>query len=385
MTLDVGSKTVIRAVLAVAAVWLLVQLWPIVLVVLVALMMAGALSPWVHALEQRGFARSTSIAIVFSAIFVAGASFAVLTLPHLVGQVVHLIERLPQTQAEIARQLDRNSATAPLARSVRGTRPTELVDAAAQAVLSYSGQIFEGIAYAATTFFLALYVIVDRDRTRGAAFALVPRHYHVRLSRILVNLETIVGGYVRGQVITSLLMAGFTFVVLAAVGVHDALTLAVVAAAADVLPYIGGVLICGPAAIATWPHGVGTTVGVVLALMAYQEFESRVIVPRVYGHALRLPSTVVLVSLLVGGRLLGIVGALLALPIAAAIRMIIEELRFELPGEEGARPSLAARDAVAEHAFEERAAGAPAERAAAIAVEIAEAQIRQETAAHDNH
>jgi hypothetical protein len=78
------------------------------------------------------------------------------------------------------------------------------------------------------------------------------------------------------------------------------------------------------------------------------------------------------------------VGALLALPIAAAIRMIVEELRFELPGEEGARPSLAARDAMAEHAFEERAAGAPAERAAAIAVEIAEAQIRQESA-NGNH
>lgn len=385
MTLDVGAKTIVRVVVAVGAVWLLIQLWPIVLVVLVGLMMAGALGPWVNALERKGYARRTSIGIVFGAIFVAGASFAILTVPHLLGQVVRLVERLPQTQAELARQLERSSATAPLARSVRGAGPTELMESAAQAVLTYSGRIFEGIAYAATTFFLALYVIVDRDRTRGAAFALVPRRYHVRLSRILVNLQTIVGGYVRGQVITSLLMALFAFVLLTAVGVEDALTLAVVAGAADVLPYVGGVLVCGPAAIATWPHGAGTTIGVVVGLLAYQEFESRVIVPRVYGHALRLPSTVVLLSLLVGGRLFGILGALLALPIAAAIRMIVEELRFELPGEEGARPSVAARDAMAEHAFEERAAGAPAERAAAIAVEIAEAQIRQESASQENH
>jgi predicted PurR-regulated permease PerM len=385
MTLDVGAKTVLRVAVAIAAAWLLIRLWPIVLVVIFALMLAAALAPWVHTLERRGLARGTSIALVFGTLFLAGAAFAVLTLPPLFGQLVKVVGHLPEAQAELASQLERSSATAPLARSVRGTGPTELTGAAARALLSNSGNIIEGIAYATTTFFLALYVIVDRDRTRGAAFALVPRHFHLRLSRILLNLETIVGGYVRGQVVTSVLMAAFTFIVLTVIGVPNALTLAFFAGVADVLPYVGGILMCAPVAVATWPHGIGTTLGVVLALLGYQELESRLVVPRVYGHALRLPSSIVLISLLVGGRLLGIVGALLALPIAAGIRMVVQELRFELPGEDGARPSVAARDAMAEHAFEQRAAGVPAERAAAIAVEIAAAQIRQESAAERKH
>jgi hypothetical protein len=69
-------------------------------------------------------------------------------------------------------------------------------------------------------------------------------------------------------------------------------------------------------------------------MLSYEELEGRVIVPRIYGRALRLPSSVILLSLLAGGVIAGIVGALLALPVAAAVRMIIEELRVELPGQQ---------------------------------------------------
>src|SRR6185295_8907722 len=108
-----------------------------------------------------------------------------------------------------------------------------------------------------------------------------------------------------------------------------------------------------------------------VVLVVYQEFESRVIVPRVYGRALRLPSTIVIVALLAGGKLMGILGALLALPIAAGIRMVVEELRFELPGEPG-DPAVRARDEEGEKEYQARTRGVPAVEAAEIANEIAE-------------
>jgi len=106
-------------------------------------------------------------------------------------------------------------------------------------------------------------------------------------------------------------------------------------------------------------------------MVGYQEFESRVIVPRVYGRALRLSSAVVVIALLVGGKVGGIVGALLALPIAAAVRMMVEELRVELPGDDTNDPTLRARDARAERKFERESAGATPEEAAAVATDIA--------------
>jgi hypothetical protein len=111
---------------------------------------------------------------------------------------------------------------------------------------------------------------------------------------------------------------------------------------------------------------------VFLLMLAYEEFESRVLVPMVYGRALRLPSSVVLFSLIAGATLYGIIGALLALPVAAAILMLIDELRVELPGEtEQAKDTeMRKKDERGELEYTRRTEGMPAEEAAAIAVEM---------------
>jgi hypothetical protein len=107
-------------------------------------------------------------------------------------------------------------------------------------------------------------------------------------------------------------------------------------------------------------------------MMIYKQFENAVLVPRVYGRVLRLPSSVILISLLAGSVLLGMVGTLLALPVAAAVLMLIEELRVELPGqqEQAEDVDIRERDDRGEAEYERRAEGMPAEQAAAIAVEI---------------
>ena len=107
-------------------------------------------------------------------------------------------------------------------------------------------------------------------------------------------------------------------------------------------------------------------------MVADGEFESHVVIPRIYGRVLRLPSSVVLFALLAGGTLMGILGALLALPVAATVMMLIEELRVELPGEQEQLVDTHLREADdrGEEEYERRTEGVGAEQAAAIAVEI---------------
>jgi predicted PurR-regulated permease PerM len=215
-------------------------------------------------------------------------------------------------------------------------------------------------------------MMLDRDRLRGALFAVVPRTHHIRLSRILVNLNTIVGGYIRGQVITCALMAVFMFVLLTACGIPNALVIAVFGGLADVLPYIGIFITMGPAVAAALPFGAVITLVVFLLMLAYEEFESRVLVPIVYGRALRMPSSVVLFSLIAGATLFGIIGALLALPVAATILMLIDKLRVELPGEteQAGDTEMKKKDERSEREYTRRTEGMPAEEASAIAVEM---------------
>jgi putative heme transporter len=380
LKIELNRGTALLALGSIAAAWLFLQLWPILLVVIVALMIVGMLNPSVEKLEGRGVRRGWAIAIVFSGLFVLGGAFCALTLPRLVEQVTSVVENLPATQQKIATFAEGSRMLAPLAKTIREPASTETLAITGKWVLSTAAAAAGALAYAVTAVFLALYLMIDRDRMRGALFAVVPRRYHVRLSRVILNLETIVGGYMRGQVLTSVLCGAFAFIVLLVAGVPNALALAAFAAFADVLPYVGALLACAPAFAATL-NAKGLTVAlIVLGILAvYQEFESRFIVPRIYGKVLRLPSATVMIALLIGGKLLGILGALLALPIAAAMRMLVEELRISLPGEEVDDAECRERDERAEREFSRRAAGEPAEKAAAIATEVAEHRLGEES------
>ena len=371
-------KGLLFTVLAVALAWVALRLLPVVLVLVVAFFLVGTLNPAVEWLEKKKWKRGWSIGFVFGIMFVVTGLLMALTIPSLLDQVASLVKQEPELRGRLADILARSRPMAPLAEWLRNVHYETLAKASAGAAFEYSSRVAETIAYLVSAVFLALYILIDRDRLRGGLFAVVPRPHHIRLSRILLNLETIVGGYIRGQVLTSAFMAGFTFVLLLVCRVHNALAIAVFAGLADILPYIGVFLSVGPALAASVAKGP-VIVGIVLvAMLAYEEFESRFLVPKVYGSALRLPSSVVLFARLVGGTLMGMTGALLALPAAAAARMLIEELRIELPGEEIDDSEQRAGDERAEKEYERRAEGMPAEQAAAIAVEISEDRREEE-------
>jgi predicted PurR-regulated permease PerM len=175
----------------------------------------------------------------------------------------------------------------------------------------------------------------------------------------------------------------FIFALLLVCRVPNALAIAVFGGVADVLPYIGAFLTMVPAVAAGYLVSPAVGLTVLILLFAYEEFESRVLVPLVYGRALRLPSSVVFFSLLVGAALGGIIGALLALPMAAAVLMLIEELRVELPGETIQPEDVEVRrkDQREEREYEHRTETAPAEEAAAVAVEITRERKEEETEA----
>ena len=369
---EVSPATLLWLVVAGASLWLVILLWPVLLVLVVALFVLGTLNPAVEWLEERHVKRGVGIAMVFTGVFTVAVLILTLTVPSIVAQAAALFEREPAFRVDLANRLAQYHLSAPFADWLRNLRYGAPGNTVAATAFAYSIRIFEITAYGMSAIFLALYMMIDRSRLRGGLFAVVPRSHHIRLSRVMLNLETIVGAYIRGQLITSLLMGAFTFVLLTACGVENAMALAVFASVADVLPYIGAFLAVGPSVLAALGRSPMTAVIVLLVMLAYQEFENRAIIPRVYGQVLRLPSSVVFFALMAGWTLMGILGAVLALPIAATIMMLIEELRIDLPGEQEqiADTELRARDDLAEEEYERRTEGVGAQQAAAIAVEI---------------
>jgi len=370
--IEPSPRAIIALLLIIAGLWILNRLLPVVLVIVGALIIVGTISPAVQWFEERRMRRGLGIAIVFTTLLVIAVLLITMTIPSLVAQATSLLDQEPALRARLVNWLAGSHLTSPLAELLRKVHSGDFVRMVTSNAIEISTRVVTILAYILSSVFLALYIMIDRDRLRGGFFLVVPRSHHIRLSRVMLNLETIVGAYMRGQVITSVFIGVFVFVLLTACGVSNALAIAVFAGAADVLPYIGALLSVGAAVTAALSRGPTVIIVVLVLMLAYETFESRVLVPRIYGRALRLPSSVILLSLLAGGVLYGIAGALLALPVAAAVLMLIEELRVELPGqkEQAEDVETKERDDRGEEEYERRAEGMPAEQAAAIAVEI---------------
>ena len=372
LRVELSVRTLVWVVVAIAAVWLSIQLWTVFVVLLVALVLVGTFDPLVGWFERRGLGRGRALALIFFATALAIAAVLLVTIPPLVAQLQHILENLPQERQKVIRFLGQYQLGAPFVKTIRAIPLDSIVVKAGDALLGYSGQILTAIGYAVTTIFLALYLLAEPDRAQRVVYMMVPRHHHVKLAQILLGLKRIVGGYMRGQVITSVAITIFTFGLLTAFKVEDALALAMFAGLTDVIPFIGGYVASAPAILSVAGKGTSTMLIVAAGMFLYQEFESRILVPRVYGRTLRLSPAIVLLALLIGGTLLGMLGALLALPIAAGIQMIVRELRVELPGEGREAEAARARDDRVGDIYEQLAENAPVEQAVAIAGKLAE-------------
>ncbi len=291
--------------------------------------------------------------------------------PPLTEQLTQIVSDAPQHRERLIALLQQRDATAPLARAMQHADLAKTIARLETYLVEYVPRAAVGLGYAVTTLVLAFYILADGKRTQGTLYAIVPRGYHMRLARIIQNMEVIVGGYMRGQLITSAAVGVVTFVLLVACKVPNALSLALFAALVDVIPFVGAVLASGPAVLSALSVSVPVGMVVLVVLFVYQEFENRILVPKIYGRALRLSPTVVILALLAGGMLLGIIGALLALPIAAGLQMMVAELRVDLPGDDSDDRVAHARDAQTEATYERMSAGATAPEAGRIARNLA--------------
>ncbi|HET9623530.1 MAG TPA: AI-2E family transporter [Kofleriaceae bacterium] len=371
LRIEIAPRTMLYVLLVLAGLWLALQLEAVLLVITVALVIVGTVDPMVAWFERHGIRRGRALVLIFAAIALVFAGILLLTLPPLVGQLIHLIEDAPRSRDKLIDWLRQYKGVKPFIQAIRAVPVDNLVSRASGTLVSYSSDLLTLIGYAASTAFLAIYLLADPVRTRGLVYAIVPRHHHIKLARILIEIKVIVGGYMRGQLITSVAMAAFAFAVMSIYRVDDALALALFAGMTDIIPFVGGYIASLPTILAVSGSGFGAVLIVAVLMFVYQEFESRILVPRVYGKVLRLPPAIVLVSLLVGGTLLGIIGALLALPIAAGLQMVVRELRVELPGDAPPDDSTRARDEKAEHIYEQLTEGATAADAGVIAGELA--------------
>ena len=368
---EISPRSIAWILATIVGVWLFLQLRAIVVLLVVALVFAGTFNPLVEWMERRGIKRLYALTLLFVALLLATSLLIFLTFPPFLEQLAQIVRDAPHHREQLIALLQQRDFTAPLARALEHAELEQTLSRIESSLVGYTPRALTALGWAVTTLFLSFYLLADGKRMQGALYAIVPRDYHMRLARILQNLEAIVGGYMRGQLFTSVAVGVFTYLLLVICGVPNALSLALFAAVVDVIPFIGALLATAPAVLVALSRGLPTGLVVLVALFIYQEFENRILIPKVYGRALRLAPATVVVALLAGGLLLGVLGALLALPIAAGLQMMLAELRVDLPGDDSDDRSAQARNAKTEATYERMSAGATAPEAGQIAKHLA--------------
>jgi predicted PurR-regulated permease PerM len=299
----------------------------ILVLVLIGLFVAISLYPLVRWLSGLGVPHWAAVSIVILALIGLFVVLAWSIVPPVIDQGGKLVADLPgylqklSEQSKAVREVtDRYQLTDRLT-AVLADIPGRLAGGAVGFVQRFLGVL----ASAVTVLVLAIYFLVDMPRLQHGVVELFPARHRVRAAEIVEVIVDKVGGYMIGNIIVSLLAGGSAFVCLELVGVPFALPLAVIVGIADLIPLIGatiGAAVCTVVAalsVGLWPRAV-----IVLAFfIAYQQIENYVIVPRVMRNTVDMPSMAVLVVALIGGTLLGLVGAVMAIPIAATIKVAL--------------------------------------------------------------
>jgi predicted PurR-regulated permease PerM len=327
MQIDLPVLTIVKVVVTIALILLLGQVWQILFLVFLGLFLAMVLARPVSWLEGRGLPNGLAIgAVLGSAI---GLVVLVLWIgtPSLVEQSREFLVRLPEDVDKVLAWTANRWPDFYL--QATAWAETQQLDLGAgnldiRGVLSQGVDLFSGVINAAIVVIIAVYILADRGESLEGVYQWMPPRQASKLRRTFPAVTRVVNGYVVGQGINSALFALFTLILLTALNVPSAVLLALIAAIGDAIPQVGVTIATIPAVLLALTQSVQTALIVLAAYMIYQVIENYVTSPRVFSQTLQLRPLVTLVAVLIGGKLLGIIGVLLALPIAAALPTVME-------------------------------------------------------------
>ena len=288
-----------------------------------ALFLAIALNPLVARLEPRLGRTTAALAVFLGFVVVLIATLTALVAPF-VSQVDQLTTGLPN-----ALQDARHNHT--FARLDSRFHLVEHARAHADAVPGYvfgtAGTVLGGVIAVTTVLFLTIFLLIELPNLSRLVLGQLQPAQRERAVGIAQHANRQVGGYVFGNLVISLICLVVTWVALYALGVPYSLALAVFMAVFDIIPLvgatIGSIVVIGAAFLLT-----GSTAGIAMfvIVMVYQQIENHVLQPLIYGRTVALSSLTVLLAVLTGGAALGLVGALLAIPIAGTLQAVFGEV-----------------------------------------------------------
>ncbi len=301
----------------------------IIILVVISAVLAIGLDPAVRWLERLNMRRGYAVALIFFGFAVFVILFAYVVVPPLVHQVTGLADNIPtyarrlETRGDWIGRYFRQHDVALSAQRFIADLPSK-ISQSFSTILGVAGKVTGALFNVVTVAILMVYFMLALPRMRNTSAVLFVPERRKRAEHVMDQSIAKIGGYVAGNLVTSLICGILALLALTVLRVPFAVPLAMWAGIADLVPAVGSYLGAAPAVIVGFfAHPAFTGVLVLAYFIVYQQFENYFLVPKVMQNAVDLSPAAVIISTLVGGSLFGFAGALLALPGAATIKVIL--------------------------------------------------------------
>ncbi|HEU5206980.1 MAG TPA: AI-2E family transporter [Gaiellaceae bacterium] len=319
--------------------------WHVLTWILIAALLAAALNPAVEAFERRGLTRGYAASIVFGLALLVLTGIGFLVIPPLVSQVSDFVNTVPDFIDDITAGrgplgwLQDDYQIVDRIREAIEKQGVGGVLGLSEPVLDIVRSVVTAVVGTITVIFLTFFMLLEGPRTIQGVLSLIPERTRPRYERVGRDIYQAISGYVTGNLLISLIAGVLAAIVLFAVGSEFAVALGLLVAILDLIPLAGATLAAILVSTVIFIETDWIRCLIVIAFfIGYQQFENHVLQPLVYGRTVQLSPLAVLCAVLVGAQLAGILGALLAIPVAGSLLAIGREI-LQYRQETAAEPS----------------------------------------------
>ena len=328
-----GFVATLGALTAIGLMRALASVSQIFILILIALFLAMGLNPAVEALRRRNMSRVTAVTIIFTSVIAFVIFLALVVAPPVISQGTQLINKAPTLLADLT-----NNATIIKLNDQYGiidtlqskltsvTSDGTLLISAFGGVIGVGKSVLSGFFTFLTILVLTLYFITSLPQAVNLGLSLVPASRRERVGHLTNAIIARVGSFVGSQIVIAAMASLFVFILSLVLGLPSPIAIGMIVFVCGLIPLIGHFLGSAIVTIIALTQSIAIGVIALVAYVVYVQVENYVVTPRIMKRTLAVPGAVTIISALIGSSLLGLVGGLLAVPVAASIILILDEV-----------------------------------------------------------
>jgi predicted PurR-regulated permease PerM len=336
-TIDISTGIVFRSILILIGVWFLYYIRDILALVFISIVIVAAMDPIVTWLQKRKVRRAVSVLLIYLVIFLIGGLVVSFLLPPLVSQLIDFAHKLPNYSMQLENTflgINTFFQAQHIALNTQGIlqNVSQWLSDVTGSIFTTTIGIFSGFVAVIIILVMAFYMAVHEDGIKKFIVSLTPEKHKSYAASLTDRIKNKIGRWTLGQLTIMFIIFLFELGGLLALHVPYALTIALFGGLMEIVPYIGPIVGAVPAILAGLLVSPLTGLLVLILYIVIQQFEGHIIAPQIIGKAVGLHPIAIILALLVGFKLGGILGAVIAIPATTVISVFVVDL-FEKPKE----------------------------------------------------